>query len=316
MVAQKQKIAILVMALLSINLIYMIYVNHKFETRLADDQKQCIARAQERLEKYEQELDSIQQEIDRRILGQMETLQSQASNGYLEEDVELQGISRETLGDSRESIKEIIAKKYHFLLQYLKADVDALNELLMLLEEREKIALQIIDSKEYAQDLDVTNDDIWEIEQLLDEVDLQIENLLDPENSYRYAMLKNSDVEQKQFYQYTLGVNGLFPLDSEQQETVLFARLKHKSEFEKALKNSDVEMDYPLTLEQRDNLLKKIEMAAMRYKHAFLMEAREVLDHDSYPMDQYTLLENYTNTEFNKIISNLREKVEERGIVN
>jgi hypothetical protein len=57
-------------------------------------------------------------------------------------------------------------------------------------------------------------------------------------------------------------------------------------------------------------------MAAMRYKHGFLMEAHTLLDHDSFPMDQYTLLENYTNTEFTKMIDKLRAKIDRRGIIN
>jgi hypothetical protein len=128
--------------------------------------------------------------------------------------------------------------------------------------------------------------------------------------------LRNSDDEQKQFNQYTLGLNGLFPLDDEQQESVLFARLKHKEIFEKTLESSGVNMDYPLTKEQRDALIKDVEMAAMRYKHGFLMEARNMLDHDNYPMDQYSLLENYTNTEFNYIIKELQAKIDKRGQIN
>jgi hypothetical protein len=223
---------------------------------------------------------------------------------------------RATLGDYSESIEDIVAKKYYFLLKYLNLDENAEHKLIELLQMREQLALKIMDSKEYFQELGLAKEDIWNMERLLRDIDEQIEALLDAEHRVRYVMLRNSDVEQKQFNQYALGLNGLFPLDSEQQESVLFARLKQKEIFEKALESSGINMDYPLTQEQRDSLRKKVEFAAKRYKYSFLINARNVLDHDNYPMDQYTLLENYTNTEFNYLMRDLQEKIDSRGLIN
>ncbi|MGD8911410.1 MAG: hypothetical protein PVJ68_01530 [Candidatus Thiodiazotropha sp.] len=268
------------------------------------------------MERYESDLESIQQEIDHRVLTQANTASSQDVSDTLTEHLNTNNKFRETLGEYSETIDEIITKKYYFLLKYLNLDSEDFHQLRTLLEKREKLALKIRDGKEYFPESGITQEDIWKMEEQLADIDIQIEQLLDSENLDRYVLLKNSDIEQKQFNQYSLGVSGLFPLDVEQQESVLFARLRHKAIFDNTISTLDIEADYPLTKEQRDSLLKQIEMAAMRYKHGFLMEAHTLLDHDSFPMDQYTLLENYTNTEFTEMIDKLRAKIDRRGIIN
>jgi hypothetical protein len=297
-------------------LVYMFYKNHELELTLLNKKKQCDKRVQIMTEQHKRNLISLQQGIDRPLLAQSNASQSMNSKSTSEVQVSNQEISRETLGDYNESIQEIVAKKYAFLLKYVNIESEAYEKLNSLLLERERIALSLNDGKEYSDEIGVTKEEIREMERLLEEIDAQIEQLLDSENSDRYVMLKNSDVEQKQFNQYSLGVKGLFPLNDTQQELVIFARLKHKAVFENTIKTAGVYMDHPLTKEQSDNLLMKIERAAMRYKHGFLMEVRNVLDHDGFPMDQYTMLENYTNTEFKVIIENLRTTIAARGVIN
>jgi KaiC/GvpD/RAD55 family RecA-like ATPase len=294
----------------------MIYKTHELESNLLDKKEICVSHIQEIVERYESDLESIQQEIDHRVLTQANTASSQDVSDTLTENLNTNNKFRETLGEYSETIDEIITKKYYFLLKYLNLDSEDFHQLRTLLEKREKLALKIRDGKEYFPESGITQEDIWEMEEQLADIDIQIEQLLDSENLDRYVLLKNSDIEQKQFNQYSLGVSGLFPLDVEQQESVLFARLRHKAIFDNTISTLDIETDYPLTKEQRDSLLKQIEMAAMRYKHGFLMEAHTLLDHDSFPMDQYTLLENYTNTEFTKMIDKLRAKIDRRGIIN
>lgn len=316
MIAINKTIAISTIAILFSNLVYMIYKTHELESNLLDKKEICVSHIQEIVERYESDLESIQQEIDHRVLTQANNASSQDFSNTLTEHLNTNNKFRETLGEYSETIDEIITKKYYFLLKYLNLDSEDFHQLRTLLEKREKLALKIRDGKEYFPESGITQEDIWKMEEQLADIDIQIEQLLDSENLDRYVLLKNSDIEQKQFNQYSLGVSGLFPLDVEQQESVLFARLRHKAIFDNTISTLDIEADYPLTKEQRDSLLKQIEMAAMRYKHGFLMEAHTLLDHDSFPMDQYTLLENYTNTEFTKMIDKLRAKIDRRGIIN
>jgi hypothetical protein len=316
MIAINKTLAISTIAILFTNLVYMFHKKHELESNLFDKKEICVSRIQEMVERYESDLENIQQEIDHRVLMQANVSHSPDFANMQEEYLDTNKKSRETLGEFNESIEEIVAKKYHFLLIYLNLDPEDLHQLKILLEKREKLALKIRDGKEFFPESGVTQEDIWEMEEQLVDIDNQIEQLLDSDNLDRYVLLKNSDIEQKQFNQYSLGVSGLFPLDDEQQESVLFARLRHKAIFDDMISTLDIETDYPLTKEQRDSLIKEVEKATMRYKHGFLMEAHTLLDHDSFPMDQYTLLENYTNTEFKEILNNLKAKIAQRGIIN
>lgn len=316
MIAINKIIAISTIAILFTNLVYMFYKKHELELELSNNKEICVSRIQDKVERYETDLDNIQQDIDHRVLTQADNMSSQDLANAPEEESDTNHISKETLGEYSESIEEIVTKKYHFLLKYLTLDSEYLQQLRMLLERREKLALKIKDGKEFFPESGVTQEDIWEMEKQLADIDIQIEHLLDSKNLDRYVLLKNSDTEQKQLNQYTLGVSGLFPLNDEQQESVLFVRLRHKTIFDEMMDTLDIETDHPLTKEQRDSLIQKVEMAAMRYKHGFLMEAHTLLDNDSFPMDQYTLLENYTNTEFEEMINDLRAKIKKRGVIN
>jgi hypothetical protein len=300
---------------LLINLVYMQYKNNKLEQYLMDSNKKCAEHKQELVDSYEENLDNVQQEIDHRIQIQAAADQSTSDNP-LKSQKEIASIAKPMLEDFNESLEDIVARKYHFLLRYLNTDSEVLEELRALLHEREETVLKIKDGREFAEESGITREEIWELESLLEEIDYQIEQLLGQEYTQRYTMLKNSDKEQKQINQYTLGVTGIFPLDDNQQEAVLFTRLKHKQSFEEKLNTLGIDMNYPLTMEQRDTLKEDIEMAAMRYKHGFLMEVRNELNHDNFPMDQYTLLENHTNTEFQEIVRELYVKIDERGVVN
>jgi hypothetical protein len=316
MINKKIIIAATSIILLLANLVFMLYKKHELELRLTNKKEMCVSRLQDLVERYESELDAIQQEIDNRVMMQANRMSNHDYIDSEEKYLDTSNISRETLGEFNESIKEIVTKKYHFLLKYLNIDSEILKQLRALLEKREEIALKIKDGKAFYPESGVTQEAIWVMEKQLADIDIQIEVLLDTDNQGRYALLKDSDIEQKQLNQYSLGVNGLFPLDDEQQESVLFVRLRHKAIFDKTIKTLDIETDYPLTRYQRHSLIKEVEMAAMRYKHGFLMEVHSVLDHNTFPMDQYTLLENHTNTEFNEMINNIHAKINARGVIN
>lgn len=216
-----------------------------------------------------------------------------------------------------ESLEEIVKRKYRFLLARLNLSAAEMDELIQLLIEREHIALQIRDAERYGDEVGLDQTDIADLKYELEDIDERIQLILanSEENSERYALLKDSDSEQHEFSQYTLGITGLFPLSGNQQETVLLARLKHKQKFESEIAATGYNMDYPLTPTQQGEIIAKLEKAAYRYKEAYLRDVRPHLEHENFPMDQYTLLENYTKTEFETLVASLREQVENRGLI-
>jgi len=282
--------------------------------KLANSAHQCDNRLSDLSTKFDAEITKIQREIAQRKV-QPATIETLVSYEYetLPEEF-LAETDKPEIERYDESLGDIVARKYRFLFAKLDLSPGQLEQLKLLLEQREALALKIKDAKEFGDDSGIDKDSLWDIESELENVNTQIEELLDDETRQRFTALKDSDEEQKHFNQYTLGVNSLFPLDNVQQEAVLFTRLKHKQQFEEKLQSSGFDQDYPLSKEQSEKLLKDLEMAAMRYKHSFLQEIRRELDHSSYPMDQYTLLENYTNTEFKELLSAYREKIEQRGV--
>lgn len=284
------------------------------KVQLAETGQQCTVRTAHLVEQFETQLDEIQFNIAR---FQKSVAASPASSTRTEPRESNDIVRVELPAPERfdETLDDIVNRKYRFLFARLALDAATREALYQLMLEREQVALEIRDARDYGDEIGMEAGDISQLEYELEEIDDRIQDLLDEDNSQRYALLKDSDNEQEHFNQYTRGVNGLFPLDREQQESLLFSKLRHKQAFEQTVAASGLDRNYPLTDAQRSELLSKLEMAAQRYKHAFLQEIRMDLDHDNYPMDQYTLLENYTNTEFQELLAELRNKIDERGVL-
>lgn len=302
MAMKKQILLVSAAVLLAANLVYLFYLNAAFREALADTPPLCDQRLAELEEKYRAELDEWQQYL-------LAQTNSEGNTPAAETTAVPPADPKPVLERYDETLEELVARKYRFLFTHLsEADKEKLRQLLL---ERERVELQIQDAREYEEIGKVTNVELLELQ--LADIDARIEELLDSENRERYGLLKDSDNEQHEFTQYTLGINGLFPLNTDQQETVLFARLRHKEVYEAALGNLGLNADYPLTKEQRDQLSLAVENAVQRYKEDFLREVRPHLDNSNFPLDQYTLLENYTNTEFQEMLDKLREKINRRG---
>ncbi|HEX7025949.1 MAG TPA: hypothetical protein VF268_01770 [Gammaproteobacteria bacterium] len=289
--------------LLSINLVYLFHQNTVLKKELVNVGRQCRERLAQLEKDYQAELSEWQQYL----LTHANSIDNKKSTAA--EEAGQANDPKPALERHDESLEEIVTRKYRFLFSHLDETIK--EELRRLLLERERLVLQIRDAREYEEIGSVTNIELLELE--LADIDARIEELLDQENRTRYVLLKDSDNEQHHFTQFTLGINGLFPLTAEQQETVLFSRLRHKAVYEAALRDSGINADYPLTQEQREQLYSTLEMALQRYKHGFLQEIRQHLDASNFPFDQYTLVENYTNTEFQEMLDQLRKKIDKRG---
>lgn len=289
---------------LGINLVYLFNRNAGLQEGLADAGKQCEQRLAQLERDYQAELAEWQQYL----LAQT----NKAANNDTAMAVETNhqpDDPKPTLERYDETLEEIVARKYRFLFAHV--DEAVREELRQLLLERERVTVQIRDAREYEEIARITNIEMLELE--LADIDARIEELLSQENRSRYSLLKDSDSEQHHFTQYTLGINSLFPLTADQQEAVLFSRLRHKKVYEETLRNSGINADYPLTEAQREKLYSTVEKALQQYKSSFLQEIRQHLDHSNYPFDQYTLLENYTNTEFQEMQEELQEKINKRS---
>jgi hypothetical protein len=288
--------------LLSANLVYLFYRNAALKKDLVNVGQECRERLAQLEKDYRAELSEWQQYL-------LAQTSAPENDNAVPEAADQTDDPKPILEHYDETLEEIVARKYRFLFSHLDEAVK--EELRRLLLERERLALQIRDAREYEEIGSVTNIELLELE--LADIDARIEELMNQENRTRYSLLKDSDNEQHHFTQFTLGINSLFPLTAEQQEAVLFSRLRHKEAYEAALRNSGINADYPLAPEQREQLYSTVEKALQQYKHGFLQEIRQYLDAGNFPFDQYTLVENYTNTEFQNMLARLRDKIDKRS---
>lgn len=216
-----------------------------------------------------------------------------------------------------ESLDDIVRRKYRFLLAHLQLSEEQIRELITMLKQREQIHLRLLDAEEFADELNIDKNEIADLRYELEILDEQIRALMGgEEDASRFVVLKNSDEEQHEFSQYTLDINGLFPLNQQQQEKVLFTRLSHKQAFDKTLEDLGLDMDFPLTYDQQQEMLGKVDYALYKYKEVYLNGVKPHLEVDDTPMNQYRLLENYTNTEFEQLREEIHKRIQERGVIN
>lgn len=301
--------------LFAVSLAYLSHRNGVLQNMLSAGAQQCQDRIARLERDFQAELGELQQYLltganpNAPIAAIKSPDLSAATRGDDEENA-AEAFKKPALQRYDESMEELVARKYRFLFTRLdlsEADRALLEQLLI---ERERIALLIRDIREYGEDAGGSELDALELE--LAEIDRQIEELLGSHNFQRYELLKDSDNEQHHFTQFTLGINGVFPLNNGQQENVMFAKIRHQKIFEASLKDSGLYANYPLTQQQKDSLYATVEAAAERYRQGYLQEIKQYLDASSFPFDQYTLVENYTNTEFKEMLEDVRKKIDAR----
>jgi hypothetical protein len=298
--------------LFSICLVYLFYRNIYLREELADRQKECQNRIARLQSDYQAKLQELQQYLLTRANPGTAATARNVTGAPNDESDAPEAFKKPAVERYDESIEEHVARKYRFLLTGLsESDKQALMQLLI---ERERIALRLRDIREYG---DARTDATPEkSEPQLAEIDGQIQDLLDSLGYQKFELLKDSDNAQRHFTQFTLGINGLFPLNNGQQEAVLFAKMRHEQAFEAALNDLGLYADDPLTQLQRGNLHAAVQNASEQYKRDFLQEIKQYLDSSNFPFDQYTLVENYTNTEFQQMMDEMRKKIDARAAQN
>lgn len=186
------------------------------------------------------------------------------------------------------TLLEPTERKYRFLLADI-ADAAARENLKRLLLERESAA---------------GDTDHPDYETRLAEIDARIGEFLDAADYQKYTALKKSDAEQHHLNVFTRGISRLAPLNPEQHEALLFAKLRHKKIFEAALRDSGMQQER-LSETEREYAHAAIRQALQEYRRAYLEEAGQLLD-----AEQLALLNDYETTEFELELERLRAQIE------
>jgi hypothetical protein len=114
-------------------------------------------------------------------------------------------------------------------------------------------------------------------------------------------VLKDSDAEQFQLDDYAGGVSNVAPLSDADRKAVLYTKLMHRQRFRQVLADSRL-MSGGLNPAERQYAFAEVSRALKESRDSYLQEVRQYLYND----EQFTLLNNYENTEYDAELEKLR----------
>ena len=196
------------------------------------------------------------------------------------------------------SFDRYVSGKFRFLLESLGRSARA-NDVLAALMQRERLVVAINTAKQ-------GNDEearagLAQQQEDLANIDRRIAQMLPAAELTAFEVLKDSHIEQFQFDDYAQGIANVAPLRDAERKALLFSKLATRQRFREVLDQSGL-MRGDLPPSQRQGALADVSRALRESRDSFLQEARQHLADE----EQYTLLANYENTEFNEEMEKLR----------
>lgn len=242
------------------------YGNKALERELAASNQQCQQRIERVRGNYRAEIDDLLQYL--RI--QYDFMAADA-NTQPRQDRKSQQPPAEKLDP-----EQAMHRKYHYMYEQMDYPEPVKEMLRQLLLEREQLAATGVMSSEQTG-----------------AIDAQIGELLGSEGYQDYQILRESDAEQHHLREFAASLSESAPLSEEQERSLLFAKLRHKQNFQRALHDTGF-YQQNLGEEGRAYARNGIIKALDEYKYNYLNEARSLLN-----SEQFTKLRNYESTEFN-----------------
>lgn len=267
-------------------ILYLAYLDkhgEELERQLAANRLECKQRFDQLQNDYRAEIGDLQEYLQKQYnRAPGTTVQRQAA------DTEQQG-KQQQQGQSGDRAPELtVDQKYRYLYDFLPDLRESGKEILReLLLEREQLA-----ENEYQN------------AEQLGGIEAQIGELLGAEGYQQYQLLKNSDVEQHHLKMYAQSISNSMPLTGEQERELLYAKLRHKQNFEIAVRSSGLYWG-KWSPEERARIQAAVPQALEQYKKSYLIEARRFLS-----AEQFKQLNNYETTEFNWELKRLLKQIE------
>jgi hypothetical protein len=227
-----------------------------------------------------------------------------ARDGLLEVASDARGVDERAGAPQMESAAEAnfaiyVAGKYRFLFAESGLAEDAAAKLRIALLARERVAVAINTAKQSSDD--AAKHAIPEQQAELDALDQKVGALLRPGDLETFEVLKNSDVEQFQLDDYAGGVSAIAPLSDADKKAILYTKLVHRQRFRQVLAESRL-MRGDLSASERRYAFIEVSRALGEARDHYLQEARQYLYND----EQFTLLRNYENSEYDAELAKLR----------
>lgn len=267
-----------IIAVLLLTSFYLFNRNRGLEREIAADLADCERRIAHLQDDYRAEIDDLRHYVREQY--------DQSAGGVA--DAGSPGV-RASRGDRR--LVRATERKYKYLLDELGLNDADRERLMQLLLERERTTRLIGAARE--SDDPAAGESIPRYEARLAEIDEEINALLGAAEVQTYEMLKESDIEQHHLGEYTGGITHVAPVSPEQDRAILFAKLRHKQIFETVLRDAGFYRDR-LSQAEREHASAVVSQALDDYKNNFLQDVQGLLEEE-----QFILLSNYENTEFN-----------------
>jgi hypothetical protein len=195
--------------------------------------------------------------------------------------------------------RKYVDGKYRYLFKDAARSAHDLAALHAALLERERVAVAINTAR---QSSDPAEQDALPGRQAqLAEVDRKIGVLLPAADLAAFDVLKDSDIEQFQLDDYAGGIANVAPLGETDKQSILYTKLVYRQRFRQVLNDSGL-MRGDLGAAERKIVFGDVSRALKEYRANYLHEVRQYLYND----EQYTLLENYENSEYTAELEKLR----------
>jgi hypothetical protein len=206
----------------------------------------------------------------------------------------------EGLTASDASFDQYVSDKYRFLLEAAGRSPRGSDKLRAALLERERLMVIINTARQGSDDAEKAR--LPEREAQLAALDQGIGRILPASELAAFDTLKNSQIEQFQFDEYSQGISNVAPLKDTQRRAILYSKLAYRQRFREVLDHSGL-MRGDLPPAQRQAALANVSRALRESRDSFLQEARQHISDE----EQYTLLANYENSEYTAELEKLRQ---------
>jgi hypothetical protein len=273
-------------ALLGLGALYTIGQNNKLLREIASGKLECERRVEQRQNDYQAEIEDLRGYIRE---------QYERETGQVAENADDQSV----VNSEDSELARFTERKYKYLINELALNDADRKRLMQLLLEREKTT-RLIDTTR------ASGEPLSDYEARMTVIDEEIDTLLDVTDARKYGMLKESDIEQHHLREYADGITHVAPISAEQNEAILFAKLRHKQIFETVLRDTGLYRDR-LSPEEREHAQAVISQALDDYKNNFLQDVQSLLGEE-----QFMLLNNYENVEFNWEKERLLQRIDSK----
>ena len=199
--------------------------------------------------------------------------------------------------ESEVQFQRYVDDKYRLLFRDVEGD--AATALRVALRGRERVVVQINTAKQTSDA--ALRETLPALEARKLEYDRHIGSLLPASELGAFEALKDSDIERFQVEDYAAGIENVAPLAEADKQSVLATKLAYRERFRRVLADSRL-MTGDLNGTERALAFNEVSRALREYQQSYLQEVRQYLYNDQ----QYALLSNYENTEFNEEVAKLR----------